>query len=93
MKSNLEHSSMILPQRPMNTVICRNLSFFASEENLYLLLSSVIHGDYIQKIKIERSESDGRSLLHSFIEMTTSQAAYFLIQHLDGRLFMGRKLR
>lgn len=73
------------------SVIIRDLSFFCNENHLKELVTC--YGP-CTKIHICRSEeSNHRSLLHAFVEMTSEEAIYALIEDLHCVLFMGRQLK
>jgi RNA recognition motif-containing protein len=78
-----------------HSIIIRNLSYFCCETDLIDFLNSIIEEKpfSISSIKIERSETDKRSLLHGFADVSTYDGAQYVISTLNDVVFMGRKLK
>jgi RNA recognition motif-containing protein len=77
------------------SIIIKNLSYFCHEQHLFQLLLPILAArtSRLISLKIERSPSDGRSLLHAFAELPSIEVADYLISTLDGTSFMGRTLK
>lgn len=72
----------------METVFVGDLSFFCTEQDLFTLMSA--HGQ-VKSVIIRRGKK-GENLQYGFIQME-SKAAYAAVAILNGKKFLGRKLR
>jgi hypothetical protein len=80
---------------PSISIIIKNLSYFCQEQHLFQLLLPVLaaQSKRLISLKIERSPTDGHSLLHAFAELPSMDVADYLISAFDGTSFMGRFLK
>jgi RNA recognition motif-containing protein len=87
---NINNEKSII-KNPQCAVIIKDLSYFCNELHLASLVSC--YGQCV-KVHICRSEADNnRSLLYSFVELSSEEAVLTLIEELHAVIFMGRQLR
>jgi RNA recognition motif-containing protein len=88
---NMNDKNQFMSKRSDCSIIMRDLSFFCNENHLKEIVSC--YGQCL-KVHICRSEeSNHRSLLHAFVEMTSDESVQDLIEELNGVLFMGRQMK
>lgn len=89
MSSDFHSTHSSGPGAPTKSVFVGDLSFFCTEIELAMAFSPF--GE-ISALEIKRGRY-GDSLMHGFVEYTTDIAAQNAIMEMNGKKFMGRKMR
>lgn len=91
-----------------NELFVGNLSYFCEEQNLYDLFSNTIAAremnngqqdlqllmNYVSAVRIIYSDGQPhRSLMFGFVTLNNLNDANYAVEQLQGKMFMGRKLK
>ncbi len=79
------------PNKAVNSIIIRDLSYHCNEEDLIDLFQRV--NVTWSHLKVERGENHNHSLLHAFVETNTHEEAVHLINTLQGTKLIGRVMK
>jgi len=86
-----EFSGGVGPQLNVHkTLFVGNLSYFCIDANLMDLFAPY---GLVESIEIKRGKETGDCLMHGFVEMGSLEAAEAAAMELNGRKFMGRRIR
>jgi len=89
---NDEHWVSLPPPRPRKSLYIGNLSWNVSSDHLFSLFEDTAPGQvYCAQVSCDREE--GRSRGFGFVEMETDPAIKLVMDKLEGRDFMGRKIQ